>query len=124
VKLDIPASTRKEVMNKIIMRDELNVKKHHVPFFAEKERVIVTNHFASYPWYHRSENDCFMYSLPDMDKYETQNNLMEEQSIDLMCMLDDISYMDDLPKYDQYDDEYIKDDSSKYSTTYVWDEEA
>ena len=41
-----------------------------------------------------------------------------------MCMLDDIAYMDDQPKYDQYDDDYIKVDSSKKSTTYFWEEEA
>jgi len=35
VKLDILASPMKEMMQKIIMRDEL-VQKHHVPFFAEK----------------------------------------------------------------------------------------
>ena len=65
-----------------------------------------------------------MYSLHAMDKDETQNQLVEEQSVDLMCMLDDISYMDDLPKYDQYDDDYIKGDSSKKSTTYFWEKEA
>jgi hypothetical protein len=49
---------------------------------------------------------------------------VEEKSNDLMCILDDISYMDDLPKYDQYDDDYIKVYSSKQSTTYFWEEEA
>ena len=39
-------------------------------------------------------------------------------------MLDEISYMDDLPKYDQYDDDYIKVDSSEKSTTCFWEEEA
>jgi hypothetical protein len=107
----------KEMMHKIIMRYELAVKKHHVPFFVEKQRVTIPNHFVAYPWYHRSKNDCFMYSLHDMDKDETQNELVEEKSIDLMCMLDDIAYMDELPKYDQYDDDYIKVDSSKKSTT-------
>ena len=60
VKLDILASTMKEMMQKIIMRDEL-VQKHHVPFFARKERFIVPKHFVAYPWYHRSKNDFFMY---------------------------------------------------------------
>ena len=54
-----------------------------------------------------------MYSLHDKDIDETQNQLVEEQSADLMCMIDDVTYMDYLPKYDQYDDEYIKVDSSK-----------
>jgi hypothetical protein len=73
VKLDILASTMKEMMQNIIMRDELVVQKHHVPFFVEKERVTLPNHFDAYPWYHRLKNDCFMYSLHAMNKYETQN---------------------------------------------------
>jgi hypothetical protein len=36
VKLDILASTMKEMMQKIITRDDLVVQKHHVPFFTEK----------------------------------------------------------------------------------------
>jgi len=32
---------------------------------------------------------------------------VERQSTDLMCMFDDITYFDDLPKYDQYDDNYV-----------------
>ena len=52
-----------------------------------------------------------MYSLHDMDIDETPNHLVEEKSADLMCMLDDFYFMDDLPKYDQYDDKYIKVDS-------------
>jgi len=71
VKLYLLASTMKEMMQKIIMRDELAVKKHHVPFIAEKEKVTIPNHIVAYPWYHRSENDCFMYSLHAMDKDET-----------------------------------------------------
>jgi hypothetical protein len=92
--------------------------------FVEKEKVIVPKHFDAYPWYHRSENDYFMYSLHAMDKDESQNQFVEEKSTDLMCMLDDFSFMDDLPKYDQYDDDYIKVDSSKQSTTCFWEEEA
>jgi hypothetical protein len=56
----------------------LLLKKHHVPFFVEKERVTVPNFLVAYTWYHRSENDCFMYSLHTMDKDETQNHLVEE----------------------------------------------
>jgi hypothetical protein len=52
VKLNILASTMKEMMHKIIMRDELVVQKHHVPFFTEKERVIVPKHFFVYLGYH------------------------------------------------------------------------
>lgn len=51
---------------------------------------------------------------------------MEKQSADLMCMLDDITYIDDSPKYDQYDDDYvfeIEADSSRQSTACFWEEE-
>lgn len=48
MKLDILANTMKEIMQKIIMRDELAVQKHHVPFFVEKERVTVPKHVVVY----------------------------------------------------------------------------
>ena len=32
---------------------------------------------------------------------------MEEKSPDLMCVFDDITSFDDLPKYNQYDDNYV-----------------
>lgn len=51
---------------------------------------------------------------------------VEKKSADPMCMLDDITYIDYLPKYDQYDDDYvveIKVDSSRKSTTCFWEEE-
>jgi hypothetical protein len=41
----------------------------------------------------------------------------------MMCMFDDISFMDDLPKYDKYDEDYTKVNSSKPSATYCWEEE-
>ena len=31
----------------------------------------------------------------------------EKQSDNLMCMIDDITYIDDLPNFDQYDDDYV-----------------
>jgi hypothetical protein len=74
---------------KVIMRNELVVQKHHVPLVTEKERVIVPKHFAAHPWYHRSENDYFMYSIHNMVNDEIQNQPVEEKSIDLMCMIDD-----------------------------------
>jgi hypothetical protein len=58
-----------------------------------------------------------------MDNDETQNRFVEEQSADIRCILDDIAYMDDLPKYDQYDDDYIKVDSSKKPAPCFWEEE-
>jgi hypothetical protein len=89
------------------MGNENVVQGNLVPLVTEKERVNVPKHFASHPWYHRLEEDYFMYSIHNMDTDENPNQLVEEQSIDMMCMLDDISFMDDLPKYDQYDDDYV-----------------
>jgi hypothetical protein len=40
----------------------------------------------------------------------------------MMCMYDDISFMDDLPKYDKYDEDYTKVNSSKPSAAYCWEE--
>ena len=44
--------------------------------------------------YHRSE-----------DRFIKQ--YVEEKASDLMCVFDDINSFDDLPKYDQYDDDYV-----------------
>jgi hypothetical protein len=92
--------------------------------FFEEENVTDLNHFSINYCYNRSQNDYFMYSLHAMDKDETQNQFVEEQSADIICMLDDFYFMDDLPNYDQYDDDYIKVDSSKQSTSCFWEEEA
>jgi hypothetical protein len=62
-----------------------------------------------------------------MDKDETQNQLVEEKSVDIICLFYDISYMDDLPKYYQYDDDYvikIEADSSKQPEACFWEKEA
>jgi hypothetical protein len=123
VKLNILASTMKEMMRNIIIRNELVVQKHHVPLVFEEERVTVPKHFVVNSSYNRSKNDYFMYSLHAMDKDETQNQFVEGQSTDLMCMLDDFSFMDELPKYDQCNDDYIKVVSSKQLTTCFWEKE-
>jgi len=39
----------KEMMHKITMTNELVFQNHHVPFITEKERVIVSKHFAAHP---------------------------------------------------------------------------
>ena len=61
-----------------------------------------------------------MYSL----RYNKENSfidqLAEERSVDPICMLDDITHFDDLPKYDKYDDDYVvksKVGSSSQSST-------
>jgi hypothetical protein len=68
-----------------------------------------------------------MYSIHNIVKDETQTQLAEEQPTDMMCMFDDISYLDNLPKYDQYDDDYVVEidvDCSKKPTACFWEKEA
>jgi hypothetical protein len=115
-----------EMFHRIITREQLVVQRHHVPLITEKERVIVPKHFVAHPWYHGLENNHFMYSIHNTVKDETPSQLAEEQPTDMMCMFDDISYLDNLPKYDQYDDDYVAEidvDCSKKSTACCWQEE-
>ena len=80
------------------MGNELVVQGHHVPLVTKKERVIISKHFSAHPWYHGLENDHFMYSIHNTVKDETPNQLVEEQPTDMMCMFDDISYLDNPPQ--------------------------
>jgi hypothetical protein len=125
-KLDILASAMEEMMQRINRKDELVVQRHHVPLISEKEKVIVPKHFAAHPWYHGLDNDSFMYSIHNTVKDEVPSQLTEEQPADMMCMLDEISYLDNLPKCYQYDDDHeaeIDVDCSKKSTACRWQEE-
>ena len=70
-------------MRKITTRNENDVK----------EQMAYPKHSLSYPSFHRSDNDCVI------------EHLGEERSVDMTCMLDDMFYVDDLPKFDQYDDD-------------------
>jgi hypothetical protein len=112
-KLDILASTMKEMMQKFIMGNQLVFQVHHVPLVTNKERVTISKHFACYPWYHQLENYYFMYSIHNTVKYETQAQLVEEKSFDMMYMFDEIYFRDDLTKYYKYDENYTKVNSSK-----------
>jgi hypothetical protein len=114
------------MMQKISNRGEIDVQRHHVPLISEKEKVIVPKHFAAHPWYHGLDNYYFMYSIHNVLKDEAPSQLAKEQPADMMCMFDDISYLDNLPKCDQYDDDHeakIDVDCSKQSATYYWEEE-
>jgi hypothetical protein len=64
-----------------------------------------------------------MYSIHNTVEDEVQNQNMEENTLDMICMFNAISSMDDLPKLDRYDDDYTTMDFSKKSTTYNWEEE-
>ena len=107
-KLDILACTMEEMLHSISIREKLDVQRHHVPLISEKEKVIVPKHFAAHPWYHGLDNDSFMYSIHNVVKDEVPTQLVEEPSTDMMCMFDDISFMEDLPKHNQYDEDDIK----------------
>ena len=93
VKLDMLVSAVEEMMQKITSRNEYNVQAHGS--LIEEEQVFDPKHFVSYPSCHRSNNDCFV------------DNLGEERSVDMTCMLDDVFYTNYLPQFDQYDDDYV-----------------
>jgi hypothetical protein len=78
------------------MGNELSFQGNHASLVTDKERVTIPKHFAAHPWYHGLENDCFMYSIHNIVKEGTPTQLVEETSTDMMCMIDDISFMDDL----------------------------
>jgi hypothetical protein len=122
-KLNILASTMEEMMQKISIREKLDVQRHHVPLISEKEKVVVPKHFAAHPWYHGLDNDYFMYSIHNAVEDEVRNQNMEEDSPDMICMFNGISSMDDSLKLDWYNDDYTTLDFSKKSATYDWEEE-
>ena len=115
-----------EMLHRISIREELDVQRHLVPLISKKEKVIVPKHFVAHPWYHGLDNDSFMYSIHNTVKDEVPSQLTEEQPVDMMCMLDEISYLDNLPKCYQYDDDHeveIDVDCSKKSAACRWQEE-
>jgi len=125
-KLDILADSMEEMMQRINMKDELAAQRDHVPMISEKEKVIVPKNFDVHPWYHGLDNDSFMHSIHNTIKDEAPYQLAEEQPVNLMCMFDEIPYLDCPPKCDQYDDEHeieIEVDCSNKSVACHWQEE-
>jgi hypothetical protein len=52
--------------------------------------------------------------------------LLKEKSADMMCMFDDLAYVDDFPGYDHQGDDYVvefDDDCSEKPTLSSWEEE-
>lgn len=92
VKLDILVSAVEEMMQRIITRNDYDVQARGS--LIEEEQVVDPKHLLSYPSCHRFDHDCFVYHLG------------EERYVDMTCMLDDVFYTDDLPQFDQYDDDY------------------
>jgi hypothetical protein len=106
VKLDVLANTIKEMMQEISSREEIVVQGPYVPLMPEKERINVPKHLAAQPQHFDSPNDYFMHSIHDTVEDVVQNQKMEEDSPDMICMFNGISSMDDSPKLDWYDDIY------------------
>ena len=90
VKLDMLVSVVEEMMQKKTTKNEYNVEAHGS--LIEEEQVVDPKHFVSYPSCH---SDCFI------------DHLEEERAVDMTCMLDDVLYTDELPQFDQYDDDYV-----------------
>ena len=112
VNLDILVSAVEEMTQNITTRNEYDVQDHG-SLIAE-EQVANLKHFLSYPSCHRSDNDCFI------------DHLGEERSVDLTCMLHDVFYNDDFPKFDQYDDDYVLQTEASLvdkSATSLWNDE-
>ena len=67
-----------------------------------------------------------MYALRDDKEIGFIDQRAEERSIDLICMLDEILPFDDLPKYDQYDENYVlqtEANLAEQSTAGLWEKE-
>lgn len=92
-KIDNLVSAVEEMMQKITTRNEYGVQDHGS--LIEEEQVADPKHFVSYPSCHRPYNDCFI------------DHLGEERSVNMTCMLYDVFFINDLPQFDQYDDDYV-----------------
>ena len=112
VKLDILVSAVKKMMEKVTARNAYDVQAHGS--LIEEEQVADPKHFVSDPSCHRPDNDCFV------------DHLGEERYVDMTCMLDDVFYTDDLPQFDQYDDDYVLQTEANLtnkSAASLWEEE-
>jgi len=112
VKLDVLVSAVEKMMEKINARNDYDVQAHGL--LIEEEQVADPKHFVSYPSCQRSDNDCFV------------DHLGEERTVDMTCMLDDVFYTDDLPQFDEYDDDYVlqtKANLADKSAARLWQEE-
>jgi hypothetical protein len=124
--LEILASAMEKLMQKINIQEELAVQRHHGPLISKKDTVPVPKHVAAHPWYHGLNDDSFMYSIHNTVKDEAPSQIVEEQPADMMCMFDDIPYLDCPPKWDQYDDDHEAEtevDCLEEPTACHWQEE-
>ena len=73
----------------------------------ERTKTKVTKIFPIQPQYSDPPNDYFMYSINNTTKEEVQNQVVVEKSLEMMCMFDDLPYIDDVPRYDLHNDDYM-----------------
>lgn len=112
VKIDVLVSVVEEMMQRITARNDYDVQAHG--FLVVEEQIADLEYFVSYPSCQRFDNDCFV------------DHLGEEITVDMTCMLDGVFYTDDLPQFDEYDDNYVlqtKANIADKSTTSLWAEE-
>ena len=93
-KLNILIKKTEERMQKITLKDDFFAQNHHDTFIPQQEDIENHEQIPTNSNYNTSE-----------DRFIKQ--YVEEKSPDLMCMFDEITYFDDLPKYDHYDDNYV-----------------
>jgi hypothetical protein len=127
VKLDILTNMVNEMLHKISRKDEIVFQRPHVPLTLERTRINVPKNLASQPQYPKPPKDFFMYSIHNTVKEEVQNQVVVEKSPEMMCMFDDLPYIDNILRYDLQNGDYmveIEDDCSKKPVLSSWEEEA
>jgi len=68
-----------------------------------------------------------MYSIHNLVKDEVPTHLVEEKSTELICMFDDIPFMNESPEYNHHNGNYmikIDIDGPKQPALPSWEEEA
>lgn len=111
VKLDVLVSAVEEMMQRITARNYYDVQAYGL--LIEEEQVAAPKHFLFDANCYRSDDDCFV------------DHLSEERTVDMTCMLDDVFYTDDLPQFDEYEDNYVLQTEANLadkSTASLWEE--
>jgi hypothetical protein len=73
----------------------------------ERTKINVPKLFPSHPWYFEPPHDYFMYSIHYTSKDEVQNQMVMEKPPKMVCMFDDLTYVDVFPGYDHQGDDYV-----------------
>jgi hypothetical protein len=67
-----------KLMQKINIKHEFFVQRHHAPLISEKDTVPAPKHSSAHPRYHGLNNDSFMYSIHSTVKDEAPSQLVED----------------------------------------------